>query len=220
MFESCKICIAGLPGIGSVGKVACEYLATALESSTYKSFFSRVFPAQVMVSNGMSELLHAELKVPKDRNNMLLLSGDAQPLDVVGMYRLAGDVLETLKEERVTDVITLAAYVGDTKEKVLGAASDFDGAAALAQNKIPLLRTGAIGGLNGLLAGLAPLHEMRGFCLLGTSSGADLVDIRAATSLLEALKELLHLDLEISLMEPETEGPEEFVPEDVDMNYR
>jgi len=200
--------------------VACEYLATALESSTYKSFFSRVFPAQVMVSNGMSELLHAELKVPKNRKNMLLLSGDAQPLDVVGMYLLAGEVLETLKEEKVTDVITLAAYVGDTKEKVLGAASDFDSAAALAQNKIPLLRTGAIGGLNGLLAGLAPLHEMRGFCLLGTSTGEDLVDIRAATSLLEALKGLLNLDLEISLMEQETEGPEQFVPEDVDMNYR
>ncbi len=200
--------------------MACEYLATALESSTYKSFFSRVFPAQVMVSNGMSELLHAELKVPKNRKNMLLLSGDAQPLDVVGMYLLAGEVLETLKEEKVTDVITLAAYVGDTKEKVLGAASDFDSAAALAQNKIPLLRTGAIGGLNGLLAGLAPLHEMRGFCLLGTSTGEDLVDIRAATSLLEALKGLLNLDLEISLMEQETEGPEQFVPEDVDMNYR
>jgi len=164
--------------------------------------------------------LHAELKVPKNRKNMLLLSGDAQPLDVVGMYLLAGEVLETLKEEKVTDVITLAAYVGDTKEKVLGAASDFDSAAALAQNKIPLLRTGAIGGLNGLLAGLAPLHEMRGFCLLGTSTGEDLVDIRAATSLLEALKGLLNLDLEISLMEQETEGPEQFVPEDVDMNYR
>jgi proteasome assembly chaperone (PAC2) family protein len=212
MFESRKICIAGLPGIGSVGKVACEYLATALESSTYKSFFSRVFPAQVMVSNGMSELLHAELKVPKNRKNMLLLSGDAQPLDVVGMYLLAGEVLETLKEEKVTDVITLAAYVGDTKEKVLGAASDFDSAAALAQNKIPLLRTGAIGGLNGLLAGLAPLHEMRGFCLLGTSTGEDLVDIRAATSLLEALKGLLNLDLEISLMEQETEVPNSSFP--------
>ncbi len=220
MFESRKICIAGLPGIGSVGKVACEYLATTLESSTYKSFFSRVFPAQVMVSDGLSVLLHAELKVPKDRNNMLLLSGDAQPLDVVGMYRLAGEILETLKEEKVTDVITLAAYVGETREKVLGAASDFDSAVALEQNNIPLLRTGAIGGLNGLLAGLAPLHEMRGFCLLGTSSGAELVDIKAATSLLEALNELLHLDLEISLIEPETEGPEEFISEDVDMNYQ
>jgi proteasome assembly chaperone (PAC2) family protein len=220
MFESRFICICGLPGIGSVGKVAADYLATALECSTIMPFFSNSFPPQVMISQGLAELMHAQLMRPKDKMNMLILSGDAQPLDVVGMYELAGNVLQALKEQGVTDVITLAAYVGDTSETVLGTATDLDSATALGLCKIPLLRSGAIGGLNGLLAGLAPLYDLRGFCLLGASSGADPVDIRAATNLLGAIKELFHLDIDITLMEPALEEPQELAPQEVDMNYR
>jgi len=220
MFESRKICIAGLPGIGSVGKVASEYLVTALECSTFKPFFSSGFPAQVMVSDGLSNLLHAELKVPKDRKNMFVLSGDAQPLEVEEMYALAGEILEVLKAEGVEDVITLAAFVGDTKEETLGAASDVEGTALLKENNVPLLTSGAIGGLNGLLAGLAPLYGMRGYCLLGTSSGADPVDLKAASNLLELINNLFKLELDVALTEQEMEMPEEDIQEEADMNYR
>ena len=220
MFESRVICICGLPGIGSVGKVAADYLATALECSTIMPFFSHSFPPQVMVSQGLAELMHAELMRPKEKKNMLILSGDAQPLDVVGMYELAGNILQAIKEQGVTDVITLAAYVGETNEKILGTSTDLDSATALCECKIPLLRSGAVGGLNGLLAGLAPLYDLRGFCLLATSSGADPVDILAATNLLGAIKELLHLKIDITLMEPIIEEPEEVEAQEVDMNYR
>ncbi len=220
MFESRFICICGLPGIGSVGKVAADYLATALECSTIMPFFSRSFPPQVMVSEGLAELMHAQLMRTKEKENILILSGDAQPLDVVGMYALAGNILQAIKEQGVTDVITLAAYVGETDETVLGTATDLDSAAALCECNIPLLRSGAIGGLNGLLAGLAPLYDLRGFCLLATSSGSDPVDIRAATNLLGAINELLHLDIDITLMEPVIEEPQELTAQEVDMNYR
>ncbi|VVB71360.1 PAC2 family protein [uncultured archaeon] len=220
MFESRIICICGLPGIGSVGKVAADYLATALECSTIKPFYSRSFPPQVIVSQGITQLLHAELLKPKEKENMYILSGEAQPLDVLGMHRLAGDILEAAREKGVSDVITLAAYVGDTKEKVLGAASDNETVEALREHNIPLLCSGAIGGLNGLLAGLAPLHNMRGICLLGTSSGQDPVDLCAATNLLEAVNDLLCLGLEISLIVPEIESTDVQFPEEIDMNYR
>ncbi|HNX39160.1 MAG TPA: PAC2 family protein [Methanothrix sp.] len=220
MFESRVICICGLPGIGSVGKVAADYLSVALECSTIKPFFSNSFPPQVMVSRGLAKLLHGELMRPKERENMYILSGDAQPLDVLGMYRLAGEMLEAIAGQGVTDVITLAAYVGETDEKIMGAATDIDSAAALGQCNIPKLCSGAIGGLNGLLAGLAPLYGLRGFCLLSTSSGNDPVDIPAACSLLEAINELFHLDIEISLLGPPAEEPSIPVASEVDMNYR
>jgi predicted ATP-grasp superfamily ATP-dependent carboligase len=56
--------------------------------------------------------------------------------------------------------------------------------------------------------------------LLATSSGADPVDIQAATNLLGALNELLHLDIDITLMEPAIEELEEAPTQEVDMNYR
>jgi proteasome assembly chaperone (PAC2) family protein len=220
MFESRSICICGLPGIGSVGKVAVDFLATALQCTTLKPFFSASFPPQVMVSEGLTDLMHVELMRPLDISNMLILSGDAQPLDVVGMYELAGDLLLALKDEGVTDVITLAAYVGETNEPVLGASTDPDLSRALVESNIPLLKSGAIGGLNGLLAGLAPRYDLTGVCLLATTSGSDPVDIRAATSLLAKVKELLGLDIDISLLEPAIEQPLEMADSEADMNYR
>lgn len=203
-----------------MGKVAIDYLATALECRKAKHFLSSSFPPQVVVSSGLTKLLNAELLVPEDVKDMLILSGDAQPLETVGMYHLAGEILDVLKEEGVQDVITLAAYVGDAKEKVLGASTDVDSARCLTEAGVPLLRNGAIGGLNGLLAGLAPVHGMRGFCLLGTSSGTDPVDIGAAINLLRALKDLLGLPMEITLLEPQPEGLEASIPVEPDMNYR
>jgi proteasome assembly chaperone (PAC2) family protein len=221
MFGSRVVCIGGLPGIGSVGKVAADYLATALECSTIKPFFSCGFPAQVVISQGLAELLHAELKAPKEKKDLFILCGDAQPIDIAGMYSLAGEILESAKAEGVTDIITLAAYVGDTRDKVLGAANEASLAQELEKNGFPLLKSGAIGGLNGLLAGLAPLYGMRGFCLLATTSGAEPVDIDAATILLKAINSLLGLNLEISIIEPEMEVVDEVSsPEEIDMNYR
>jgi hypothetical protein len=221
MFQSRFVCICGLPGIGSVGKVAADFLATSLQCSSIKPFFSASFPPQVVVSEGMAELMHSELMRPREKENLLILSGDAQPLDVMGMHVLAGDILQAIKEQGVTDVITLAAYVGEAEEKVLGAATDPDCAAALTESNIPLLKSGAIGGMNGLLAGLAPRYGLRGFCLLATTSGSEPVDLVAAVNLLEAVKDLLKLDLDLSLLSMAGEDEEESqASADIDMNYR
>jgi proteasome assembly chaperone (PAC2) family protein len=221
MFNSSVICIGGLPGIGSVGKVAADYLATALECSTAKQFFSKGFPAQVVVTGNVTSLLHAELKAVeiKDGNDLFVLSGDAQPLEIREMYSLAGDILEYARSHNVTDIITLAAYVGDSKEKVMGAASNPETAVELQKSGIALLRSGSIGGLNGLLAGLAPLYGMRSFCLLATTSGEKPIDLMAARNLLEALLPLVGVEISLEgLAVEELEVVSQC--EDVDMYYR
>lgn len=205
--------------MGSVGKIAADYLSTALECSTLKPFYSKGFPAQVMVSDGLAELFRAELKVPKDRSNMYILCGDAQPLEIKEMYSLAEDILEAVKLQNVTDFITLAAYVGDSKEKVVGAASYPYLAAELEKNGIPKLRNAAIGGINGLLAGLSPLYGIRGYCLLGITSGEELIDLKAAKNLLEAAIRLLDLDISIDGLDFE-ESEVVSCYQETDMNYR
>jgi len=172
-----------------------------------------------MVSEGLAELMHSELMLPRERENLLILSGDAQPLDVPGMHELAGELLQAIKEQGVTDVITLAAYVGETEQDVLGAATDPNCAAQLVERNIPLLKSGAIGGLNGLLAGLAPMYGLRGICLLATTSGSEPVDLAAATKLLAAIKEPLNLDLDLTMLSPLGEEQETQASPDIDMNY-
>jgi len=98
MFESRFICICGLPGIGSVGKGSCgTSWQTSLECSRIEDFFSVQLSTQVMVSKGLAELMHSELMRPGTKEKLLILSGDAQPLDVVGMHELAGEILQASK---------------------------------------------------------------------------------------------------------------------------
>jgi proteasome assembly chaperone (PAC2) family protein len=219
MFSSGTICIGGLPGVGSVGKIAADYLATALECSPFKSFYSKGFPAQVMVTDNLAWLFRAELKIPKNRNNMYILSGDAQPLDVKEMYSLTGNILQEARSLNVTYIITLAAYVGDTKEKVVGVASDLSIVKELEDNGIHTLHNGAIGGINGLLAGMAPLYDIRGCCILGTTSGDELVDLKATKNLLGKICNLLSLDISLDGLDIE-ESDEISSYQDSDMNYR
>ena len=201
-----------------MGKVAADFLATALECRTIRPFYSSGFPAQVMVDDGLSNMLHAELRAPQNRDDIFVLSGDAQPLDIKGMHALAGEILEAARGLKVTDIITLAAYVGDTKETVLGAASDTETAEKLAKEGITLLRSGAIGGINGLLAGLAPFYGMKGVCLLGTTSGDDPLDLKAAKNLLETVQSLMGLNISLDALEIESPGAP--VCKESDMYYR
>jgi proteasome assembly chaperone (PAC2) family protein len=89
----------------------------------------------------------------------------------------------------------------------------------LEKNHIPILHSGAIGGINGLLAGMSPLYGIRGYCLLGTTSGEELVDLRATKNLLGATCSLLGLDISLDGLDiEETEDLPCY--QETDMNYR
>lgn len=143
------------------------------------------------------------------------------------MNRLAGEILSELRGMGVRDVVTLAAYVGAVHEKVVGTATDAAGVELLKSAGIAVMPSSIIGGMNGIIAGMAPLYSLRGFCILGTTSGDKLVDLNAARNLVLSLKNLLQIDIDVSQLEIEEEEEEEVIgaPEieeraDEDMIYR
>ncbi len=199
IFGSC-VCIGGMPGIGSVGKVAADYIGTALECITFQLMVSTGFPPEVPVEDGIARALQVELKAPEGRDDLLILTGDAQPLKPPHMYNLAGEILTALASFEVTDLITLAAYVGSSEETVFGVTTDPDLARDLEEGGITLLRDGIVGGLNGILVGLSPLYGMRGVCLLGKTDGEKVVDLAAAENLIEAASDLLGLSVSTEIL--------------------
>lgn len=186
-----------MPGIGSVGKVAADYIGTALECHTFQLMVSTGFPPEVPVEDGIARALQVELKAPEGRDDLLILSGDAQPLKPPHAYNLAGEILKALKSFEVTDLITLAAYVGSSVEMIYGVTTDPDLALDLEENGVSLLRNGIVGGLNGILVGLCPFYGMRGVCLMGKTDGKKPVDLLAAENLIEAASTLLNLEVSL-----------------------
>jgi len=199
IFGKC-VCIGGMPGIGSVGKVAADYIASALECRTFQLMVSTGFPPEVPVEEGIARAIQVELKAPEGRDDLLLLCGDAQPLKPPHMYNLAGEILKALAAYDVTDIITLAAYVGTSEETFYAVATDPVLARALEDEGFALLRNGIVGGLNGILVGLAPLYGIRGVCLMGKTDGEKAVDLSAAEGLIGATSDLLGLEVPMEIL--------------------
>ena len=199
IFGPC-VCIGGMPGIGSVGKVAADYIGTALECVTFQLMVSTGFPPEVPVEDGIARALQVELKAPEGNGDLLVLTGDAQPLKAPFMYNLAGEILKALASYEVTDLITLAAYVGSSEERVFGVATDAELALAIEEGGVALLRDGIVGGLNGILVGLCPFYGMRGVCLMGKTDGEKAVDLAAAEHLIGVTSDLLGLNVNTEVL--------------------
>ncbi|MDI9617330.1 MAG: PAC2 family protein [Methanothrix sp.] len=224
LFER-KVAVVSFPGIGSVGKVAVDYLISYTNSRMIMTLPFSGFPPQVLIQEGVARLFTLDVFSPEGRDDIILLTSDAQPLEVLGMNRLAGEVLRELREMGVRDVVTLAAYVGAVHENVVGTATDAAAVELLKNAGIAVMPSSIIGGMNGIVAGMAPLYGLRGFCILGTTSGDRLVDLRAARNLLLSLKNLLQMEIDVSQLEIEEEEEEEEAPEveeceDEEMLYR
>jgi proteasome assembly chaperone (PAC2) family protein len=79
---------------------------------------------------------------------------------------------------------------------VVGVASDAETAKLLEKYNVELLNNGMIVGMNGLLVALAAVRNLKGFCLLGTTSGG-ILDAKATKAVLEALANILGFKLNV-----------------------
>ncbi len=102
------ILIEGLPGIGHVGKVAIDYVIDELKAKKLATFFSYTMPNSVFINEkNIVELPTIEMYYKKmKKQDLLLLSGDVQPLDEQSCYSFTDAVLDLFQKFTGTEVIT------------------------------------------------------------------------------------------------------------------
>lgn len=194
--------VEGLPGVGNVGKLACDHLADVLGAEPWFDIHSRDFPPQVMVNpDGTVRLAAARLWVaPKaaDGRDVVILTGDFQPLSPAGQHDLVEGVLDRLEAAGCTQMYTLGGYgLGQSVDDpaVLGAATDTDTVERLQDLDVRFEEDepgGGIIGASGLFLGLGMQRGMTGACLMGETSGF-MVDPRAARRVLHVLEDAMGL---------------------------
>ena len=89
--------IEGLPGIGNVGKVAVDFLIDELKAKKLYEITSYTFPHSVFVNeDNLIELPIVEVfyRQSGGKNDILLLSGDVQPIDEVSSYEFSEKILD------------------------------------------------------------------------------------------------------------------------------
>jgi len=171
------ILIAGLPGIGNVGKVAVDFLIDELDAKKVYEFHSYTMPHSVFINeDNLVELPKIELYAKKHKGrDFLFLAGDVQPSDEVSCYEFVSKLLEIAKKSGCRTVIALGGIglMEAPKEPKLYISANTK--KALERYKDKELNTkiygvvGPIVGVTGLLVGMA--EGMDAIALLAETFG-------------------------------------------------
>ncbi|MGC8816855.1 MAG: PAC2 family protein [Candidatus Hadarchaeum sp.] len=218
------VLVAGLPGIANVGKLALEYLVQKLAAKKFLELYSEYFPEWVIQEEGQINPLKVDFyhcRPEEMKQDMVLVTADAQAATPLGQYALTGDLLDVATRLGVKLVGTMAAYVVSPEERrsygVVGAASEASLAKMLGERGVRLLNSGVIVGMNGMLPVMASRRGMMGFCLLGVTEGG-VLDAGAAAAVLKSLAAVLNFKLELKDLEQQAKrlaklAPPEPIPE-------
>jgi hypothetical protein len=170
------IFVQGLPGFGNVGKIAAHLLTKFCSAKPFMELYSPSFPDYVSVnSKGICHLPRYEFyAAPMEKNDFIIMTGDTQPSfdDVLAHYSICTDVLEVVKKNRCSLIVTIGGMpMTEEKAQVYVAATSARLAQEFMDKGAIIYSKGRIMGATGLMLGLAKEEGLDGVCLLGATSG-------------------------------------------------
>lgn len=189
------IFVEGLPGFGSVGKIAARLLIEFTRAKPFAELYSPSFPDYVIVNkDGVCRPpRYGFYASSMGKSHFVILSGDVQPSldDVVVHYQLCDEILDFVEGFGCKFIVTMGGsptpssaggvYVAATSQKL---------ASEILEKGAMLYRGERIIGATGLLLGLAKSRGWKGVCLLGATTGIK-ADRAAALLVFKFLSEML-----------------------------
>ncbi|MBT4538834.1 hypothetical protein HOI26_05655 [Candidatus Woesearchaeota archaeon] len=206
------ILIEGLPGIGNVGKIAVDFLIEELKAKPLCSFFSHKFPHSVFVTqNNLIEMPKIELyyKKSKNKRDLLLLTGDIQPIDEESVYGFCEEIIKLAQKYNCTEMITtggigLQQVPDKPKVYVTGNNKDLHKQYTAKSLKVQKNIFGVVGpivGVSGILLGLGQKRNFPGVALLAeTFAHPMFLGIKGAKEILRVLERKHKLGVDVKKM--------------------
>ena len=207
------IFIEGLPGIGNVGKVAVDFLVEELHAKKLYSFFSYKFPHSVFVNEkNLIEMPKLEIYYKKfggksKKRDLLLLTGDIQPIDEESCYSFCDEILKIVKKYNCTEIITTGGIGLQSlpeKPKVFCTSNnpqlfkEYVKKGMLVEKNIFNV-VGPIIGVSGILLGLGKKKKVKGVALLAETFGNPLyLGIKGAKEILRVIEHKFHFGLNLN----------------------
>lgn len=158
-----------------------------------------------------------------DEHDLIIFIGDAQPDRGVEFSHRVIDVAEEFHVERIYTSAAFPLLIHHASEpKVWGTATDPELIETLRSHEVMLMEEGSIGGLNGLLLGVAKERGIGGLCLLGEMPvyTTQIANPKASRAVLEVLTRMLDVEVDMGelsawaeQMEPAMEKLYEALPE-------
>jgi len=194
--------VEGLPGLGSVGRLAVSFLIDESKARKIAELYSPYFPYQAIVnSRGIARLPRAEFYYStNNRRELMMMSGDCQPLTSYGQYEVASKIVQYALKHSAAQIISIGGFVSPRRDRdlVVGAATSSSLVSKLTSAGASVEKGGVpIVGVAGLLIALARTKKLNAACLLGQTFGLG-PDPAAAQRVLRVLAKVLELKLDFS----------------------
>ena len=209
------ILLEGLPGIGNVGKIAIDFVIEELKAKKIYSLFSYTFPHSVFVNDDdLVELPSIEMYYKKlGKRDLLILTGDVQPVDEVSSYEFCEKVIELAKGLHSKEIITtggigLATVPEKAKVYITGNNKEIIKKYAKGTNVETKIHgvVGPIIGVSGLLVGLGKMRGMDAVALLAETYGHPMyLGVGGAVEILRVLNTKLGIKLNLNKLNREIE---------------
>jgi len=202
--------VAVWPGMGQVALSAGYYMLAKLEMHVVAEFSPReLFEVEhVEVKDGLLRLgglprsRFFAWKDPHGHHDIVVFLGEAQP--PLGKYAFCHRLMEFARRLGIERVFTFAAMATDMRpeheSRVFAAATDRESLGEVQRLELQILQDGQIGGMNGVLLGIAGESGLRGTCLLGEMPHVfvQLPFPKASHAVLEVFKTLAGIDLDLA----------------------
>jgi uncharacterized protein len=139
---------------------------------------------------------------PAEKRDLVVFLGEAQP--PLGKYPFCRQLVAYARKLGVERVITFAAMATRMRpghrSRVFGAATDDESLQELKRLELEVLEEGHIGGLNGVLLGVAAETGVRGACLLGEMPHmlTQLPFPKASLAVLDVFTTMTGIDLDLT----------------------
>ncbi|HLD96940.1 MAG TPA: PAC2 family protein [Candidatus Nanoarchaeia archaeon] len=223
--------IAGLPGIGNVGKVAVDFMIEELKAERLYEFFAYHLPHSVFVNEeNLVDLPSISLYFKKgsgSRPDLLFLAGDVQPIDEVSCYSFSDTVLDCFVKFGGSQVVTIGGIglpAVPKKPKVYCTGTTKQVIDSYKSGSVEPSLYGIVGpiiGVTGVLLGLSKRRGIPAVSLLAeTFSHPMYLGIRGAREVVSVLNDKLSLginikELDAEIKEMEAEAANRSMPTDL-----
>jgi len=210
------ILIEGLPGIGNVGKVIADFLIDELEAKKLYDIFSYSLPHSVFVNEkNMVELPSISMHYLKynnsKKNDLILLTGDVQPLDEENSYAFCESILDVAQKLKCKEIITLGGIgLQDVSKvpKVYCTGNDKKMIAEYTKDTKAIKElhgvVGPIVGASGLLLGLGAKRKIPAIALLAETIGHPMyLGIKGSREIMKILVKKLKLKIDMKELDKE-----------------
>lgn len=163
--------------------------------------------------NGLPQSIESSKSTTNDplsSKDLILLTGDSQPVVPGSEYVLSEQILDLITKFKISNIYSLASYVTGTfvnDPKIYGTATNPEMVKSFRSFNISTLENGNITGMNGLILGLGKLRGIEGICLLGETSGY-VIDAKASKNLLEIVNNVLGIHINMDEMNKRSKDTE------------